>query len=121
VEREEHVLVHRRDGGVGPERRDVGREEAGGERGRRRRGVRVEEVARRVQGERVEVGVVPVEVRGVGGRLERGVQVHNVGRRAVAGAGAGGEGRCGGDEDELEETKERFLHGEHRELRVWGK
>ncbi|KAM0856417.1 hypothetical protein ACQ4PT_049139 [Festuca glaucescens] len=39
VERVQDVLVDRRDGGVAPELRDVGREEAGREGGRRGRGV----------------------------------------------------------------------------------
>jgi hypothetical protein len=101
--------VHRRDRGVAAKRRGVGREEAGGERGRRGRCVRVEEMARRVQREGVQLGVVPVEVRGVGGRLEPRVQVHNVGRHAAI--RVRGDGRQGGDEEEEEE--ERLLHGEH--------
>jgi hypothetical protein len=73
-------------------------------------------VARGVQGEGVEVRVVPVEVRGVGGRLERGVQVDNVGSRT--GVDAGGDGILG-RADEEEEEHERLLHGEHGECGLW--
>jgi hypothetical protein len=74
-------------------------------------------VARGVQGEGVEVRVVPVEVRGVGGRLERGVQVDNVGSRT--GVGAGGDGILGRADEEEKEEHKRLLHGEHGECGLW--